>query len=148
MAIEIFENKPIKKRRKKNFITFSILASIIFSTILFYTYIQNSPTISSELPTIKIMTEENPNYGSYINCTFQLSTSDGTEEFKPLNSKIRVRGSGTGWNAFSPKKGYRIKLSTDKSLLNLRKDDDWLLIQLTDQKRGWVRKNTVAEIQE
>ena len=27
-------------------------------------------------------------------------------------------------------------------------EDDWLLIRLTDQKRGWVRKNAVAKIQE
>jgi len=74
------------------------------------------------------MTEENPNYDSYINCTFQLSTNDGTDEFEPLKSKIRIRGSGTGWNEFSPKKDFRIKLSDDKSLLGMRRDDDWLLI--------------------
>lgn len=127
MATKIFENKPIKSRQKKEFYTFSTLASIIVSTIFIYTYIQNSPINSSELPIIKIMTEQNPNYESYINCSFQLSIND-EEEFEPLKSKIRIRGSGTGWNAFSPKKGYRIKLSSDKSLLGMRKDDDWLLI--------------------
>ena len=128
MAVEIFENRPVKSRQKRDIIVFYILASIIFLSILFYTFLQSSPNISSDLPTIKIMTEENPNYESYTNCTLQLSTSDGTEEFEPLKSKIRIRGSGTGWNAFSPKKGYRLKLSSDISLLNLRKDDDWLLI--------------------
>ena len=35
-----------------------------------------------------------------------------------------------------------------KSVVYYKLDDDWLLIRLTDQKRGWVRNNTVAEIQE
>jgi len=129
MSVKLPFNKKIpNNRRKKQFFIFIIFSSILISSVYFYTYIQNSPIDSTEFTTIKIVTENNPNYESYISCTFQLSNIDGTEEFEPLKSKIRIRGSGTGWNEFSQKKGYRIKLTEDKSLLNLRKDDDWVLI--------------------
>lgn len=128
LAIDDLENKIIKNRRKKEFVIFSISALVILSTIGFYTYIQNSPINPSNFPVIKIVTEDNPSYESYINCTFQLESNDGLDDIVNLKSRIRIRGSGTGWNEFSPKKGYRLKLSRDKSLLGMRKDDDWLLI--------------------
>jgi len=128
LRLDHFKNKQPKNRHKKLSITIFLIGSFLISTIIIYTYIINPPL--SDLPTIKIITEDTPNYDNYVNCTFELESNKDAEDISSIKSKIRMRGSGAGWNKYSPKKGYRIELSTQLSLLGLRKDDDWLLFSL------------------
>ncbi|MFX0073324.1 MAG: CotH kinase family protein [Candidatus Hermodarchaeota archaeon] len=130
LEITTFQNKIKTNKPRKRFTVFSISAIIIFSTIGFYTYVKNSPIGASNLPIIRITTEDNPNYENNINCNFQLESKNGLNSEVIVKSQIKIRGSGTGWNKFSPKKGYRIELSQPQSLLGMRKDDDWLLISM------------------
>ena len=128
LRLEPFENRQPIFRHKKLYLTIFFISTFLISTIFVYTYIINSPL--SDFPTIKIITEDNPNYDSYVNCTFELECNIDSDDVAPTKSRIRIRGSGTGWNKFSPKKGYRVELSERLSLLGLRKDDDWLLFSL------------------
>ena len=124
---EHFENKQAMGRRKKAFLVFILILSIMISAIFYYTYIIYSPINSTEIPMIKISSKDDINTNDYVNCTFELESDDELDNLSPLDSKIKLRGR---LNAELPKKGYRIELSEEKSLLGMRKDDDWILFAM------------------
>jgi len=84
----------------------------------------------SQYPRINIVCNYEIERGHFVNCTFDLDCTDSSLIVDSINAKIKVRGSGRGWNAKSPKKEYRIELSEQKSLLGMRKDDDWQLFAM------------------
>ena len=122
-----FENKLVLKQQKRSFLVFIIISSLVISSIFFFTYFQNSPSTPDELPKINILCEEKLNNEDFRDCEFELISDDESERIIPMKARIKVRGS---FNAKMPKKGYRIELSSPKSLLGLRKDDDWQLFAL------------------
>ena len=122
-----FENKLILKQQKRSFLVFIIISSFVISSIFYFTYFQNSPITPDELPKINILCEEKLNNEDFRACEFELISDDESERITPMKARIKVRGS---FNAKMPKKGYRIELSSPKSLLGLRKDDDWQFFAL------------------
>jgi len=130
ITLEHFRNKRSSRRMKKLGIVLVLIGIILLPFILIYSYLVYTPISSSDFPIIKINTEGELNYEDYIDCTFELNYEKDSDNIATLDSKIRIRGSGLGWNNMSPKKGYRLELSESKSLLGMRKDDDWLLFSL------------------
>ena len=124
---EQFEKKQLIHRRKKAFLAFLLISSIMISAIFYYTYIIYSPINSKEIPIVKISSNDDVKKNSYVNCTFELESDDELDNIPQLDSKIKLRGR---LNAELPKKGYRIELSEEKSLLGMRKDDDWILLAM------------------
>ncbi|MFX0071856.1 MAG: CotH kinase family protein [Candidatus Hermodarchaeota archaeon] len=122
-----FLGKPPLKNKKKELIVFSLLAIISLSAILYYTYMIHSPVLPSDFPTVNIITEGDIKKDDYINCKIEVDDKESSDPIELLNSKIKIRGK---YNAELPKKGYRIELSEEKSLLGMRKDDDWLLLAM------------------
>ncbi|MFX0071066.1 MAG: CotH kinase family protein [Candidatus Hermodarchaeota archaeon] len=127
---ESFKNRRPVHQKKKEFIIIFTISMLIISTIYFYTYLLNSPYLNPKNPRININFEDNPSYDEYINCTFELVSDNPSDNVLPLDSKLKIRGSGTNWNEKAPKKGYRIQLSERISLLGMRSDDDWLLMEM------------------
>jgi len=125
-----FESKKPRSQRKKEILIIFLIGIILISGIYIYTYIIYYPVYSGQYPRINLTCEEEPNYDGYIDCTFQLDYKGDSESIDPLNAKIKIRGSGTGWNEFCPKKGYRLSLTQPESLLGMREDDDWLLLAM------------------
>jgi len=121
------KNSVQTNRNRKILFTFLIIASLIISFLVYFTYYLNSPINQTEIPRINIICEEELDNEDYINCTFELISNDESERVLPIKSKIKIRGF---FNAKLPKKGYRIELSKRISLLSLRKDDDWQLFAM------------------
>ena len=122
-----FGHQPSAHRRDYEFLVFILIASFIISAVFYYTYVLKSPIDSSEIPTIKISCKDDINDEYYVNCTFQLESNDESDNIPSLTSKIKLRGR---LNAKLPKKGYRLELSEEKSLLGMREDDDWILLAM------------------
>ncbi len=121
------KNKLSIQKRKKEFFVLFIFALLIVSTVYYLSYIQYSPITPSDFPRINIQCENELNKEDYIDCTFELESDDNSDNILPMKSKIKIRGS---FNAKMPKKGYRIELSNQKSLLGMRTDDDWQLFAM------------------
>ena len=115
------DNKMQMRNYNKDFLIFLIITSIIISSVIYYSFIQNNPVSSSDFPRINIVCEENLSNDEYVNCTFELVSNADTERVLPMKSKIKIRGS---FNAKMKKKGYRLELSDQISLLGMRKNDD------------------------
>ena len=126
-----FENRTPRHQRKKELTVLIFISLIIISTIFVYTYFLFFPIITSKYPKINIRYENELSATGYNNCTFELNSNDESEKIFLLDGKIKIRGSGDkqGVNRW-PKKGYRIELSEEESLLGMRKDDDWLLLAM------------------
>ncbi len=122
-----FQNRRYLRRRKKELIILMLVSSFIFSAIFFYTYYVNTPISPSDFPSINIRSEGEIKKKDYTDCTFELNSDNPKYDILPVNSRIKVRGK---FNADLPKKGYRIELSEEKSLLGMRKDDDWVLLAM------------------
>ncbi len=121
------KNVPINRNRRILFVVL-IIGAFLFSFLIYFTYYLNSPINQTEIPKINIDCEEEElDNEDYISCTFELISKKESESVSPMKSKIKIRGS---FNAQMPKKGYRIELSQQKSLLGMRKDDDWQLFAL------------------
>ena len=116
----MFKSRKPTHRGKKELIVFSILASLCLSTIYVYTHFLYPSTISSNLPTIHILCNDEISRDSYVDCIFELDS-------ERIEGTIKLRGATA---SKYPKKSYRIELSTQKALLGLRKDDDWILFAL------------------
>jgi len=116
----VFKSRKPTHRGKKELIVFSILASLCLSTIYVYTHFLYPSTISSNLPTIHILCNDEISRDSYVDCIFELDS-------ERIEGTIKLRGATA---SKYPKKSYRIELSTQKALLGLRKDDDWILFAL------------------
>lgn len=99
-------------QKKKDILSFFFIVSFLISSFIYSIYFTDSP---SYLPEIHISYSGNINRTDYINCTFELDDD-------PILAKIRYRGDT---NVNRPKKGYRLELSEQKSLLGMRQDDDW-----------------------
>lgn len=127
MSPNNFGRQPSPHRRDYEFLIFVLIAFIMMSAVFYYTYVLKSPIDSSEIPKIKVSCNDDINDEFYVNCTIQLECKDESDNFPSLPSKIKLRGR---LNAELPKKGYRIELSEEKSLLGMRKDDDWLLLAM------------------
>lgn len=117
---EKFNNKNPIHRRRKEILVFTLIVSIFTSTIFIYNYLINSPTYSSDLPSINISCNEDINNDDYVDCIFELDSNR-------IKASIKHRGHTV---AKYPKKGYRLQLSEQISLLGMRKDDDWILFAL------------------
>lgn len=101
-----------------------------------------APSISQTLPVLYIETENHKPIVSkeeYLNATYYLDGmgKDGVESLgsaeEPLTMQIRGRGHSS-WN--SPKKPYKLKLSTKVSMLGMSKNKHWALLKPSE--------NTVA----
>ncbi|MFX1257992.1 MAG: CotH kinase family protein, partial [Promethearchaeota archaeon] len=110
---QLKSKKPIKQW-KKDLVVFGFMASLTISILNYYVSFLDSPTY---LPEVYISFSDNIDKDNYINCTFSL-------DHDPVLAKIRIRGAT---NSNRPKKGYRLEFYTQKSLLGMREDDDWLL---------------------
>ena len=122
-----FVNKKRVHRHRKEAYIIIIIGIIAVSTVFYYTYIKYSPITPSDFPSINIISEGEINENDYVDCILELDDKKSSEPIDPINSKIKVRGR---YNAELPKKGYRIELSVEESLLGMRKDDDWLLMAM------------------
>lgn len=116
-----FEERKRQSHKKKELWAILFVGSIFLSTIFYYSYVHASPILTSKLPFINISCLDEIDKDDFVECTIEL------ENEEPIKAKIRFRGTSV---TKYPKKGYRIELSEEKSLLNLRKDDDWLLFAL------------------
>ena len=125
-----FRSKKPKHSVKKQVLVLFLIGIFFISIIFYYYFIKYAPIFNSDLPQININCEEEPNYNDFIDCKFQMKTKNNDENIDPINAQIKIRGTGTGWNEFEPKKGYRIKLNDPTSLLDMREDRDWLLFGL------------------
>ncbi|MBD3256025.1 MAG: hypothetical protein GF383_13095 [Candidatus Lokiarchaeota archaeon] len=120
--------KPLKRRE---FLIFIFLGIILISSILVFTYFIYDPYESGDLPRICITCSDELSYNEYVECSFEIRSNQIEDQVKPMNSRIKYRGSGNeGGSRRWPKKGYRLELSQDISLLNMRKDDDWVLFSM------------------
>jgi len=122
----LVDKRPMHRRRKELIVIF-ILASFAISTIFYYTYIIYSPATPAKYDRVNIICNEKIEREEYVNCTFELTSENPSHNIRPMNSKIKLQGMT---NAELPKKGYRLELSTRISLLDMRKDDDWILFAM------------------
>jgi spore coat protein CotH len=120
-------NKMPMHRRRKELIVIFLITSFIISLIFFYTYIKYSPITPSKYPRINIICDEKIERDNYLECTFELISENPNYIISPIKSKIKLQGMT---NAELPKKGYRLELSKEKSLLGMRRDDDWILFAM------------------
>lgn len=126
--IKKFQDKKRTHHRRKESFLLSILGMGIISTIFCYTYINNSPLTPSDFPTINITTEDEITQMDYVDCSLELDDKKSSKPIEAIKSKIKLRGR---YNAkYLPKKGYRIELCKEESLLGMRKDDDWILLAM------------------
>ncbi len=128
LSLRQFENKRHELKKRKIFVILILIGSLLISTIYIYTYIIYSPP--SDFPVIKIITDDNLSYDNYVSCTTEIESDDESDRIDPIEAKMKISGSGLGWNKMSPKKGYILELSEQKSLLGMREDDDWRLMSL------------------
>jgi hypothetical protein len=125
-----FENKLPTHRRKNELIALVIIGTITLSTILCYTYIINSPMIPSDLPAINIISDgDDITNEDYIDCKFELISKNSKDSISLMNARIKIRGHANAKEKI-PKKGYRLELTKQKSLLGMQKDDDWHLLAM------------------
>ncbi len=122
-----FQDKNPHLSRKNETITLVFIGIFTITTILFYTYIIDQSVPRSDYPTIYITTTDTINTEGSVDCIFELTSENPDETIPPTNSKIIIRGK---YSAELPKQGYRIELSESKSLLGMRKDDDWILLAM------------------
>jgi len=122
-----FNNKLPMHKRKVELAVIILIGTFFFSAIYYFSYMKNLPVSPADFPTINIVSKGEIKKEEYVNCTLELDSEDDSENILPLNSKIKIRGK---FNAELPKTGYRIELSEAKSLLGMRKDDDWLLLAM------------------
>ncbi|MFX1259378.1 MAG: CotH kinase family protein [Promethearchaeota archaeon] len=122
-----FKNKlPMDQSRKALFVLgfiFCFILSIGICVNILYL-----PVITSELPRIDINAESEINGDDYVNGTLELTdNSHPSNNVDSNEARIKYRGNvAQYWD----KKGYRIELTRPKSLLGMRKDDDWLLLAM------------------
>jgi len=126
-----FQNRSAEsKKKKKDFLVILLISAIIFSSILFYSYIINYPYNLSKFPrTINITINGGIKSKEYSDCTVEVDDKDSSDPVEVLNGRIRIRGH-TNAKDKVPKKEYRLELSQQKSLFGMRKDDDWLLLAM------------------
>ena len=125
-----FKNKIPSHRKKKELLILIFISILTFSIIFFYSYIKYFPITLTDYPKIYIISDKEPNYDDYTNCTFELNCKNPEDSILPIDAEFKIRGSNTNWNEKAPKKGYRLSLSQRKSLLGMREDDDWLLFAM------------------
>jgi len=85
-----FKNKFKGHREKKEFEALICISILLFSAIIFFTYIKNTPILISDFPTIKIETESEPNYEDYVDCTFELDNCEDSDKVAQLKSKTML----------------------------------------------------------
>jgi hypothetical protein len=124
-----FRNKLPGNKIRKNLIILSFLGAFFGSTLYFYNYIVGAPEGTSDLPEIKILCEGELGTDEMIECTIEVDCKDKSECVDSIKAKIKIRGGGAGVSSY-PKKGYRLKLSQEISLLGMKKEDDWNLYAL------------------
>jgi len=122
-----FGNKIPTYRRRKEFVVIIIVGVLLVSLVFSYTYIINAPATPSDFPTMRVTCDEEINNNDYIECLIEFDDKKSSDPIEPINSKIKVRGR---YNAELPKKGYRLELAEEISLLGMRTDDDWLLMAM------------------
>ncbi len=124
-----FTNKLPGRKVKKDLIVLTFFGALLGSAIFFYSYIVGVQAKSSDLPEINIIAEEELDTDKMVDCTIELDDKDESKAVEPIKAKIKIRGGGAGASSY-PKKGYRLKLSQEISLLGMNKEDDWNLYAL------------------
>ena len=124
-----FKNKSPSHRKKKELVALLLIGASLVSVLFYYNYFIHSPLIQSDLPSINIVSQEDINRDSYVDCQFELFSEDPDDSVALMNARIKFRGH-TNAKPKIPKKGYRIELTEEKSLLGLNKDDDWHLLAM------------------
>jgi len=127
--INKFINNVPKNRREKELLILVFIGALILSTIILYTYIIETPIKPSDFPTINITYNDKPDTEKYTDCIFELESEDESERITSIQAMIKIRGGNFGASSY-PKKGYRLKLSEEKSLLGMSEDDDWVLLSM------------------
>ena len=126
---EYFRNKAPRSKSTQDLIVLSLLGSFLCTTICFYTYIVGPTGESIDLPEINIICEGELGTDKMVDCTIELECKDKSKCVEPIKAKIKIRGGSAGVSSY-PKKGYRLKLSQDISLLGMSREDDWNLYAL------------------
>lgn len=129
LSRNFFSNKLKKDKSSRDFRIISFLGAFLFSGIYLYNYKIGFREKSSNLPEVNILCEEELNTNEMVDCKIKLECKDQKYNIESIKAKIKIRGGGAGDSSY-PKKGYRIKLSMDKTLLGMRKEDDWNLYAL------------------
>ena len=126
---EFFRNKAPSNKLRKNLIILSFLGTFFGSTLYFYNYIIGAPAGSSDLPELKILCDSELDTDKMVECTIELECKDKSKCVETIKAEIKIKGGGAGASSY-PKKGYRLKLSQEISLLGMNKEDDWNLYSL------------------
>lgn len=124
-----FITKTPKSLTKRRLFIFFSMSFFSLSTIIFYSYVMYTPINSLDFPSIKITCKNDVDIEDAENCIFELTSSNDQENIEPIKAKIKIRGGKSGVASY-PKKGYRLKLSEEKSILGMEKDDDWHLMAM------------------
>ena len=115
-----FESNKLKNQKKKELVIIIFLSAITLSTLLYFSYIDNTPSLPSNIPKMYITCNQKINKHNYKDCVVDVD-QDSTI------AQIKFRGVAK-WRY--PKKEYRLQLSQRKSLLDMRRDDDWILFAM------------------
>ena len=110
-----FQNQITRSKKKKELVVFIFSALIIFSFLIYFTYLQKLSRIPPDFPTVHLYCSNNINGEDYIDCVLEF-------DYNIIDSNIKYRG-GSAQN--HEKKGYRIELSTQERFLGMRSDNDW-----------------------
>ncbi|TFF90915.1 MAG: hypothetical protein EU548_00590 [Promethearchaeota archaeon] len=115
-----------KSRKRKEFFTICVLALISISILLYFHYTREKFNVPSNLPKVYITCQHNIRRNVYKDCVVEI-------DYDSTIGKIKIRGVR---NYFFPKQEYRLQLSEQKSFLNMRTDDDWILFAMYNDFTG------------
>jgi len=115
-----FENDKVRSRKKKDLILIIFVSTLTLSTLFYFFYTTDNPSIPSNIPRFNIVCNNRINKHNYKDCVIDV-------DYDSTVAQIKFRGKG---NLRYPKKEYRVQLSMRKSLLDMRKDDDWILFAM------------------
>jgi hypothetical protein len=125
--IKKFRNKQPRNKIKESLIVLSFLGFFSLSTIYYYSYFVSPLVNIRNLPEIRILCDEKLDTDGMTECSIEIESQDKKKCVEPMKAHIKIRGGEAGVSSY-PKKGYRLKLSEDVSLLGIEpKEDDWNL---------------------
>jgi len=121
MLKEKLSNKKIPSSKKKRDLFFIIATTfLLFSMIFYYNQKKVSPNVPENLPKLYITCQHRISRSNYRDCVIDIEQDSTIGE-------IKIRGA---FNSLFDKVGYRLRLTEQKSLLGMRKDDDWQLFAM------------------
>ena len=86
-----FKNKSPSHRKKKELVALLLIGASLVSVLFYYNYFIHSPLIQSDLPSINIVSQEDINRDSYVDCQFELFSEDPDDSVALMNARIKFR---------------------------------------------------------